>query len=249
MSHQLVIDRGNSSCKWAFFAADRLTEPLEVIHTVSGAFLPDGWLEKYQPEACIYSSVGACDPAEEARLKALVPRFLKYTPDVAIPLRNAYRTPATLGADRLAAAVGAWTLAPGKASLIVDMGTAVTYDLLTPDGTFVGGNIAPGLWLRFLSLHEHTASLPMVDASDDFPETGTDTRSAILAGVMEGVWLELQGYRAKYEALYPALVTFLTGGDLKYFDKRPKSGIFADENLVLTGLNRILHENVSKQPY
>ncbi len=242
--YSLVIDRGNSACKWAFFERGRLEEPVEVVHTDSGEFLNEEFFEKYRPQACIYSSVGRCDEGEIEALRQRVPHFLKYTADVPIPIRNAYRTPKTLGLDRLAAAVGAWTLAPGRTSLIVDMGTAITYDLLRGDGTYIGGNIAPGIWLRFKALHENTAALPMVDASADFPPIGTDTHQAILSGVMQGVKYELQGYMAALNADFPGLLTFLTGGDIIYFDNYPKSGIFAVPNLVLTGLNRILQENV-----
>lgn len=242
--YNLVIDRGNSACKWAFFDSAQPLEPVEVVHTDSGVMLPERFFEKYEPQACIYASVGKADEAETEAIRLKVPHFLRYTADVPIPIHNAYRTPKTLGLDRLAAAVGAWTLAPGKASLIVDMGTAITYDLLKGDGTYIGGNIAPGLWLRFKSLHENTAALPMVDASCDFPSIGTDTHTAILSGVMQGVWYELQGYMTALKADCPALLTFLTGGDIIYFDNTLKSGIFAVPNLVLTGLNRILQENV-----
>ncbi|MBQ9201093.1 MAG: type III pantothenate kinase [Bacteroidales bacterium] len=244
----LVIDKGNSACKWAFFELDPdhpdlRQEPLEVVSTPSGQLLGEVWFDKYRPEACIYASVGKPVPGLVAFLQARVPFFRSYTREMHIPIDNAYRSPETLGLDRLAAAVGAWTLAPGRSSLIVDMGTAITYDFLSRDGVYRGGNIAPGIWLRLKVLHEETAALPLVEAREDFPETGTDTETAIRAGVMQGIWYELSGYMRQYSAEDDNLVTFLTGGDINYFDKKLKSGIFAVRNLVLIGLNRILYEN------
>ncbi len=241
MSH-LVIDRGNSACKWAFFGAGQ--EPLEVLVTVSGEMLADEYFECYQPKAAIYASVGPADEAFVEALRARVPRFFVYGLQMHIPIGNAYLSPRTLGLDRLAAAVGAWTLAPGRASLIVDMGTAITYDFLSADGCYQGGNIAPGIWLRFKILNQETAALPMVEAKTDFPAMGRDTETAIRAGVMQGIWHELQGYLQQYQAQDPDLLCFLTGGDLSFFESRIKSPIFASKNLVLIGLNRILHDNV-----
>lgn len=257
---QLVIDRGNSVCKWAFFEAgtdsvssqnSRATlqeryqalQPLEVLQTPSSEQPDLSFLRERHPVNCIYSSVGKPDSLLLDSLRAMIPFVMDYSIDTPVPIGNAYSTPKTLGPDRLAAAVGAWTLAPGKPSLIVDMGTAVTYDLLTADGVYQGGNIAPGIWLRFKSLYENTAALPMVEAKVDFPLRGYDTETAIRAGVMQGIWNELQAYQQIYASQYQDLQTFLTGGDLIYFDKKIKNGIFVAENLVLIGLHRILSEN------
>ena len=246
--YNLVIDLGNSACKWAFFRAEKdQEEPLEVIHTTSGERLPEAVLNRYRPEKCLYSSVGRPDTELERWLRERIPQFLVYTREMPVPVRIAYRTPRTLGLDRVAAAVGAWTLAPGKASLIVDMGTAITYDYLSEDGVYRGGNIAPGIWLRFKALHENTAALPMVEAREDFPSMGTDTETAIRAGVMQGIRYELEGYRRQYARPDRPLLTFLTGGDTIYFDKTSENGIFARPNLVLTGLNRILYDNTENK--
>lgn len=248
---QLVIDRGNSACKWAFFSLDEqqpdmTAEPLEVLTTLSGEMLPDNYFEQYQPQAGIYSSVGPADEAFIAALRERIPQFYVYALSMKMPIRNAYRTPQTLGLDRLAAAVGAWTLAPGKSSLIVDMGTAITYDFMTSDGVYQGGNIAPGIWLRFKVLHQETAALPLVEAREDFPEMGVDTQTAIRAGVMQGILHELQGYLNQYRQIDENLTCFMTGGDISYFESRVKFPIFARKNLVLIGLNRILYDHVHR---
>lgn len=247
MTH-LIVDRGNSACKWAFFEASSPTAvtnqaPLALFTTESGQVLDQECLQSFSPSLCLYSSVGKKDDGLLDTLRRLLPQVIEYTVDMQIPIVNAYRTPHTLGLDRLAAAVGAWTLAPGRSSLIVDMGTAITYDWLSRDGVYHGGNIAPGIYLRCKVLHQETAALPMVEARPDFPEMGVDTESAIRAGVMQGIWHELEGYRRQYAAIDPDTVTFLTGGDIFYFEKRLESSIFAHSNLVLIGLHRILYDN------
>ena len=119
------------------------------------------------------------------------------TADTPVPIRNAYASPATLGMDRLAAAVGAWSLKPDHDLLVVDAGTAVTFDFVSADGTYKGGNIAPGISLRLKSLHEHTGALPLVSAQGDAPQFGRDTETAIRSGVINGLRHELDGYIAE----------------------------------------------------
>lgn len=253
----LVIDQGNSVCKWAFFRnpgpASSAERPMadqtpSVFYTQD----PDELLAKkifdqYQAGAAIYSSV--LNQADESKFRALqtmLPLCIRFDSHTPIPIQNNYHQAEKLGADRLAAAVGAWTLAPGKSSLIIDLGTAITYDLLSADGVYEGGNIAPGIYLRMKTLHENTGALPMPNvAVEDFPAFGRDTLSAIQAGVYQGIFHEINGYIRQHQGKYPDLTIFLTGGDLIYFVKKLKSGIFARPNLVLTGLFRILSDYVN----
>lgn len=160
-----------------------------------------------------------------------------------IPLTNAYSSPQTLGMDRLAAAVGAWSMQPGNAMLVVDAGTAVTYDFVSADGIYEGGNIAPGIRLRLESLHKGTGALPLVKAGKDVPLLGKNTETAILCGVINGLRYELDGYIAKLSPDNPSLLVFLTGGDAEIFDIKAKSRIFAVPDLVLRGLARIYKYN------
>ena len=160
-----------------------------------------------------------------------------------LPIKRGYATPETLGLDRIAAVVGAVMQCPDKAVLIVDAGTCVTYDLLTADGTFAGGNIAPGIRLRLRAMHEHTGKLPLIDDAGETPEIGFSTETAMRAGAVLGVAYEIEGYIARLNKVYPDLFVFLTGGDALKLAAKIKSRIFVDENLVLTGLNRILQEN------
>ena len=165
------------------------------------------------------------------------------TPNTPVPLKNAYSSPETLGMDRLAAAVGAWSLKPGHDLLVVDAGTAVTYDFVSADGIYKGGNIAPGIGLRLRSLHEHTGALPLVSAQGEIPMFGKDTETAIRSGVINGMRHELEGYIAEICSISPSLLVFLTGGDAEFFDIKAKSSIFAVPDLVLLGLARITEYN------
>ena len=155
-----------------------------------------------------------------------------------------YETPETLGKDRLAAVVGASFLKPGKDILVIDAGTAITYDFINSKKQYLGGNIAPGINLRLRSLHEFTQRLPLVQVNSESPLLGVDTNSALVSGALYGIVFEIDGYISTLKIKYPQLSVFLTGGSTFYFDTKLKSPIFAEKNLVLIGLNRILQYNV-----
>ena len=197
----------------------------------------------HEVDAAIFSTVTEYDPEAIAILRQRLPYFLKFDHSSELPIKIGYATPETLGLDRIAAVVGAVMQCPDKAVLIVDAGTCVTYDLLTADGTFAGGNIAPGIRLRLRAMHEHTGKLPLIDDAGETPEIGFSTETAMRAGAVLGVAYEIEGYIARLNKVYPDLFVFLTGGDALKLAAKIKSRIFVDENLVLTGLNRILQEN------
>lgn len=201
------------------------------------------FLDSHPVDAAIFSTVTAPDEEALALLKRRVPVFVQFDHSSYIPVKIGYDTPHTLGLDRIAAVVGAAMQQPGVPVLVIDAGTCVTYDLLTADGTFAGGNIAPGIRLRLLAMHEHTGKLPLVGDEGEIPEIGFSTETAMRAGATLGVAYEIEGYIARLNETYPELFVFLTGGDALKLAAKIKSRIFVDENLVLTGLNRILQEN------
>lgn len=238
----LVIDQGNTRCKMAVFDKhDTLFYKTHVAELTS--IVLSKVVDTYRPNACIFSSVLPENEAVTALLNAQIPHFVPFTADTPTPLKVDYHSPGTLGLDRLAAAVGAWQQQPGRTLLIIDMGTAITYDVVSRDGFYLGGNIAPGVRLRFQSLHTFTGKLPSVEPTHPFDVFGKDTESAIRAGVMQGIVHEVHGYLDYYSALYPDLFAFLTGGDCIYFAENLKSGIFVSKNLVLSGLNAILNHH------
>jgi type III pantothenate kinase len=167
---------------------------------------------------------------------------LLFTADTPVPLKSDYLSPATLGRDRLAAAVGAVEVLGFRDALIVDFGTAITIDLVE-NGVFRGGNISPGVRTRFRALHDYTSRLPECEATDEILRLGRSTRQAIEQGVMEGITHEIEGYIRAFSQGNEKLSLIFTGGDANFFVKRIKNAIFAKCDVVLCGLNRILEYN------
>ena len=157
-----------------------------------------------------------------------------------IPVKNLYSTPQTLGMDRLAAAVGANYLYPNENLLIIDIGSAITYDIVTENNEYLGGNISPGVEFRFRALNDYTSSLPYIEPSKIENKVGRSTKEAINNGVILGVLYELQGYIIDFQENYDKLRTILTGGGAKFFEKKIKNSIFVQLDLVPIGLNHIL---------
>lgn len=240
----LIIDIGNNSAKFFLFNGEQI-----VLHTrrENTRFdVIDEWNRLYDIDKAIVSTVIADSRElldELNKLKCPVVRFSSSTP---LPLEIDYRTPGTLGSDRIAAAVGAWSEAHGRNILVIDAGTAITIDFVRNDGTYNGGNIAPGIKMRLRALHEYTSRLPMVDKEGDTPAIGYDTETAIRSGVINGICHEIEGYINEFKQKYCDLLVFLTGGDEKPLKNRIKNCIFADKYLVAKGLNRILTDYGNK---
>ena len=240
----LIIDIGNNSAKFFLFQGEQI-----ILHTRkenSSFDVIDEWNKLYDIDKVIVSSVITdCESLldEISKLQCPVIRFDKSTP---LPLEVNYRTPGTLGSDRIAAAVGAWGEAPGRNILVIDAGSAITIDFVGKDGKYNGGNIAPGIKMRLRALHEYTDRLPMVEKEGDIPAIGYDTETAIRSGVINGVCHEIEGYINEFKQKYCDVLVFLTGGDEKPLKNRIKSCIFADKYLVAKGLNRILNDYGNK---
>ena len=174
-------------------------------------------------------------------------RFFFFDESLRLPIEVRYQTPETLGRDRIAVAVGANFLQPQKDILVIDAGTAITFEVVEASGIYLGGNISPGMTTRFNALNRFTEQLPLVEEREIVPLFGTSTETAIVAGVVRGIVYEMDGYIEELQNKYPGLYVFLTGGHAFYFEKRLQNTIFAEKKLVLIGLNRILEYNVEKQ--
>jgi type III pantothenate kinase len=238
----LCIDQGNSCTKVGIFDQNVLIESFifETISIKDFTYL----LNKFGIKACIISSVIEDNKVMTDWLKKNIDIYIELSHQTPIPVENLYETPETLGKDRLAAVIGAAFLKPDTDCLVIDAGTAITYDFIDAKKNYLGGNIAPGLDLRLRSLHEFTQKLPLVSPGSDHPFLGINTNSAILSGAIYGIVFEIDGYINTLKIKYPQLSTFLTGGSIFYFDNKLKNAIFAERNLVLIGLNRILQYNV-----
>lgn len=161
-----------------------------------------------------------------------------------LPIHNHYRTPETLGKDRLAAVVGAIAEYPDQHNLVIDAGTCIKYDLITATGDYYGGSITPGIAMRFQAMHHFTAKLPLIKRGKSRQLIGTDTTTALQTGVQIGTLAEAEGFIRRYEDIYGEINVILTGGDAVFFAKKLKTRIFVNQNLVLKGLNKILNHNV-----
>ena len=238
----LVIDIGNTRIKLAIFDGSVLV--LSEVLDDLGVDHIQTLKEKYpQLNKAISSTVRDYPAGFQHFISKSFDQYIEFNHHTAVPITNRYKTPETLGLDRLAAAIGGACLFPKQNLLIIDAGTAITYEIVTSQNEYLGGNISPGLETRFKSLHQYTGKLPLVDAKENFSKIGTDTESAIRAGVQLGLSYEIEQYIHTLRADYEDTQVILTGGDAKFFDKRLKNSIFVNFNLTLLGLNRILEYN------
>ena len=219
----LAIDIGNTAVKWATFEGRTLVE--------TGTGLPDGKLAGATALVCASGEVPAA--------LAALPRLTTAMP---LPVTLDYKTPSTLGPDRLAAACGARALHPGQDCLVIDAGTCITVDFLGADGTYRGGAIMPGLQMNLRALHTFTARLPLIslDGVDKAPVLGRTTEESILAGTLGATMLALAGYVALYRQRCPSLHVLLTGGDADRLTAAGATGWELQPHLTLTGLNEVM---------
>ena len=238
----LIIEQGNTSSKVAVYAGGRIVASFMYrrldVSDIAALF------DKYPFTGGILSTVIDVDDELVSCIRKRIPRFICFDESVNLPIEVKYQTPATLGKDRLAAVVGANYLYPDRNILVIDAGTAITYEVVEANGIYLGGNISPGMSTRFKALNNFTKRLPLVSEKEEQPFIGVSTESAIQAGVVNGIVFEMDGYIDCLRSKYSDLLVFLTGGHSFYFERRLKNSIFADINLVLTGLNRILEYNV-----
>ena len=244
----LIIDQGNTSVKVALFENDKVCE----VRSFENSSIDElkNYITHLNYQSAIYSSVSLQNEEIKRVISEKVPNFITLSHQTKLPIAIEYVTPHTLGVDRIAGAVGAWELNPFSSTLIIDAGTAITYDFITSEGVYKGGNIAPGISIRFKSLNSFTKSLPLVEPSSQYPQLGNDTVSAILSGVMSGVMYECEGYIAKISKKVPDIKVIITGGDHKLLYNQLKNSTFVslidEECLVLKGLNAILRYNVKE---
>lgn len=240
MSRTICLDFGNTRQKCGVFNGDELEqvivlepEPLAAVKAV---------MEKFRPEKSILSSVIKHDDELESLLNAKT-RFHKLSHLTKLPFTIPVGKPETVGADRLALAAAAVHYYPKKNSLIVGLGTAITYNFINQYDQFLGGGISPGIEMRFRSLHEYTALLPLVKKDWNFPLVGYDTRTNILSGVILGMAKEIDGMIDSYKERYGNFNVVLTGGDGAFFARHLKNKIFADPDFLFKGLYAISETN------
>lgn len=231
-----VLDIGNTRIKAGVFSKNEL---LVVRELQLSDLIP--FLEEVRTNGLILSSVNRLSELEY-QLKEKYPEMIILDHNTPTPLQINYKTPETLGLDRIAAAVGALGRFNGPL-LIIDAGSCITCDLIDEQNIFSGGSISPGLNMRLKSMHTFTAKLPLVNL--EMPEviTGKSTVEAMLSGAVFGTKNEITGFIENYQSKYPNLKVILCGGDANYFDKIIEFNTFVLPNLVLEGLDSILKFN------
>ncbi|WP_185957524.1 type III pantothenate kinase [Saccharicrinis carchari] len=245
----LVIDQGNTFTKIGVFDKGNLIYSdlcelfdKNIVHNIRS---------KYFIDKLIVSSVQVDYGSDEALRtlfdlnESMTVHLL--TSDSELPVKINYKTPKTLGKDRIAAMVGANELHQGCPKLIIDAGTAITIDYIDAQGTFLGGNISPGLQTRFKALHQNTKQLPLLKPNSNTPFLGLSSDEAMWSGVQNGLIFEIDSYINHFNKLNINTKTILTGGDAYFFVKKLKNTIFVNSNLVQSGLNTILEYNAKNK--
>jgi len=243
---KLIIDIGNTGIKAAVFSGNEMIANFE--YETVNEFNGQKLVKQFKIKNCFISSV-AIQTIRDMVVEQLVEHVpvQVFSSNNPLPFKNKYKTPNTIGTDRLAAVAGGNYLYPNKNVLVIDAGTCIKYNFINKKKEFLGGGISPGLRMRFVSLSERTARLPEVSLNPKFNSLiGTNTTNSILSGVQMGAIAEVDGIIDLYKKLYNNLTVVITGGEGNFFAERLKNSIFADQFLILKGLNVILDTMINE---
>jgi type III pantothenate kinase len=241
--NDMVIDIGNTRMKVALFVKGELDGVLTFSNRAYRQV--SQLIDKAGAKRGIISNVSKMNrPLADVFEENL--ELIQIDQNTKFPISIDYRTPETLGTDRIANAVAAAKLYPNRNVLVIDFGTCIKYDIVTSKGVFVGGAIAPGVQMRFKSMYMMTGKLPRIKEWEAFEEDwpGKDTRSSMVSGVVQGITAEVLRYIDVSNEHYHNLTVIATGGDFGFFDKLFKNIIFAHPYLTLWGLHEILLTNM-----
>lgn len=240
MPTTLCFDFGNTRLKCAVFFDDKLQKVV---------VLPDASLNsiekilaEYKPEKTLLSSVINHDEAIE-NLLSQHSLFHKLTHKSKLSITTPVGKPETIGADRLGLVVAAVHLFPEQHNLVIGLGSCITFNFINRFHEFLGGSISPGLEMRFKSMNDYTAKLPLIKPDWNFSLVGHDTRTNLLSGVILGMSKEIDGIIDLYKERYSNFNAILTGGDMAFFVPHIKNKIFADPDLIYKGLYAISEIN------
>jgi len=236
----LIIDIGNTAAKMAVYKGS-VKVSVSRINDLSCEEL-EKMLSETAIKKAIISSVKELPPFITDLFFSRIPYTHVLSYKSKLPFKVGYDTPETLGTDRIAAVAGALHHFPGSEILIIDAGTAITFDFLS-GVTYKGGNISPGITVRFKALNHFTGKLPLVKETDNYSNPGRNTFDAIRAGVITGVTYEINEYIRTFEKKQSNFKIILTGGDSSYLKNKISSHITYMPDIVIDGLNNILEYN------
>ncbi|MCX6186845.1 MAG: type III pantothenate kinase [Bacteroidetes bacterium] len=240
----LAVDIGNTLVKTGLFDDDILQETSQFLRSSDAA--PNGlneYLTKSQINKIVVCSVLETNTNRMEMFKLYAKTFL-INHQSKLPFTNTYKTPQTLGMDRVAGIAGALHFFSNTHCLVIDAGTCITYDFVSKEGIYQGGSISPGLHMRLKAMHEFTGKLPLLTYQEIEDWIGKDTQTSMLTGAIWGMVNEINGFIARYNEAFGELKVIITGGDAPKFVKHLKNNVFAEPNLLLFGLNKILKINV-----
>jgi len=240
----LVIDVGNTRVKAAVFTDDKM---IELFVFQSSKILSEikSINKKFEITHAIISNVATISEGKFIKIQKIVP-IIKVSSSISTPFHNKYKTPKTLGADRIALVTAAVKKFPKQNILVIDAGTCITFDFVDENANYFGGAISPGIDMRFKALHFYTSKLPLLEKSTLNNFIGQNTQESINSGVVNGIIQEIDGVIGQYKMKYQVLTIVLTGGDTNFLSKQLKSSIFANQNFLLEGLNELLIFNKNK---
>jgi type III pantothenate kinase len=238
----LIVDIGNTSTKLAVFEGHKKLRVARINDLTCGDLEKE--ISGFNIERAIISSVRKLPPFITDLFSVNIPYVHLLSHKSKLPFKIEYETPETLGPDRIAGVAGAFNMYPLSELLVIDAGTAITYDFLS-EGIYMGGNISPGLNIRFRALNEFTGKLPLVKITDNFTKPGRNTPDAILAGVITGVTYEINEYIRTFEKKSTDFKVILTGGDSGFLKDKINYQFTYMPDIVIDGLNYILDYNAA----
>ena len=234
----IVVDVGNTRVKYAFFEEEACIECGYGWEALEKEIKK--WKGRGEELSLLLAGSGSVSDTYIALLKSLVDEFIEASSMMELPLKIDYKTPTTLGFDRIANCIGAIKLFPKVPLLVIDSGTCITYNQVGASGVFLGGNISPGVEIRFKSLHHYTAKLPCLTPTENYGNVGKTTNEAILNGVMLGTLFEVKNYITQFQEKEKNAMVVITGGNAHFWKSKFGEEVFFSKDLGLIGLNEVL---------
>ncbi len=251
----LTLDIGNSRVKGAFFGPDGMAGDWQLPLPARGD--TQAWLERF-------SGIAGGRRLSRVGMASVVPwmarnigqalgtevPLLEVHASLKVPFTIGYRTPHTLGADRLAGAAAAWNAWGGRgAVVVVDMGTATNIEAISADGVYLGGLISTGPEMLGRALASDTAQLPRTPLSVPATAIGRSTQEALQSGIMLGVLDQVAGaLRRITEYLGDPCTVVATGGWSQVLAENLTMIDCRDEHLTLRGIRLLMEMNAAETP-
>lgn len=237
----ICIDIGNTQSKIGIFEDSELIDTI-LVDSITEDLL-DTLFNKYHIKNSIVSNVNESSSKITEILKSKT-NYINFDNFTKIPFLNLYKTPETLGLDRIALVAAATNLETPNNVLVVSLGTCVTFEFLNRKLEYLGGAISPGLLMRLKAMNEFTAKLPLLDLDEPTDFNGSSTNECMQSGAFYGITGEINGRLSLYENKFGKTDLVLSGGDCFLFEKHLKNALFAHPYLTLFGLNKIINYNV-----